>query len=76
MDNANQPAFPTPDKRDSENKLVYSGESGLTKREYIAALLCQGMLANGHAGSFEVISKSAVHGADSLLKRLEENKIS
>lgn len=44
--------------------------TGLTKREYFAAMAMQGYLASG-CGDIAETSKAAVKSADSLLKELE-----
>jgi hypothetical protein len=57
-------AFPSsPDK--------YEPEFGLTKREFIAAMAMQGMLADPDIHErFEVIADEAVQAADALIERL------
>ena len=55
------------------NPEGFPEEFGLTKREYFAARLMQGLC--GHAadyGTFEEMANDAVNAADALLKRLEE----
>lgn len=49
---------------------------GLTKREYIAAMAMQGMLANQFNCSIEsnALAKESISYADALLKQLEESK--
>lgn len=65
MENGKQMAFPT--------KLV-NGElhTGLTKREYFAAIAMQGLLANPNTlNRGGIIATESVIIADSLLKALE-----
>lgn len=65
MTNADSCAFPY--------VAVGLDEPGLTKREYLAALAMQGMLAGG--GSFgPMLARIAVEHADSLLDALDEEK--
>lgn len=66
MENGKQMAFPT--------KLV-NGElhTGLTKREYFAAMTMQGYIGQGYIGKWgiESTAKWSVEMADELLKALE-----
>lgn len=71
-ENADQRAFPV-----TNGGVVHPG---LTKREFIAALAMQGLLANSVVvlptginddKSFEQFSKASVKYADELLKQLE-----
>lgn len=54
--------------------------SGLTKREYFAAMAMQGMLANNlmidniDDGSLNIISQAAARASDALLLALEKSK--
>ncbi len=45
---------------------------GLTKREHIAAMALQGLLAYGAMGSYTDNSEQAVRYADALLERLKK----
>ena len=47
-------------------------DSGLTKREYFAAMALQGLCAQGGYGSPETIATDAVGYADSLSAELEK----
>lgn len=58
--NFNAPAFP-----DEKN-------SGLTKREYFAAMAMQGYLASYGRANAEHVAKIAVECADALLTELEK----
>lgn len=64
-ENKNKPAFPS--------RSIHLG-SGLTKREYFAAMILQGMCAyehvNGPSGG-GVLVQVAVRTADQLIKALE-----
>jgi hypothetical protein len=67
--NGNDNAFPSsPDK--------YNPEFGLTKRELIAAMAMQGLLANnnqeGYWGDF---AERAVKAADALIERLNADPV-
>lgn len=75
MENKDKPIFATP-------KPILKGDhhTGLTKREYFAAMIIQGMFANSDAtketlkqGSdpMTAFAKQAVMSADELLKQLE-----
>jgi hypothetical protein len=59
MDNKNQRAFPNP----------ASGSHGLTKREYFAVSLLQGMIAAGNAQEGRTANR-AIEMADTLLEKL------
>ena len=50
--------------------------TGLTKREYFAAMAMQGALANksAHEKTMEMITKSAVKLADILIEELNKTK--
>lgn len=58
--------------------LAFQGQQGLTKREYLAGLAMQGMLANnamidGHSQhEMTWIAEHAIKQADELLKQLEQ----
>lgn len=76
MDNKNTPAFPvneeTTDRIDAGTKIY----TGLSKREYFAAMAMQGLLAGRWANkerfdcSPETIATFAVNHADQLLNEL------
>ncbi len=68
MENGAMPAFPP-------SALSSGSHCGLTKREYIAAICLQGLLANktSHNRSFWTATHSAVMYADQLLQTLEED---
>lgn len=82
MENGNKPAYPISEEqtdRIDSNVKIYSG---LTKREYFAAMAMQGILANeqlryslcrpGRSG----IQIYALQQADALLQELDQNKLS
>jgi hypothetical protein len=77
MDNKNQPAFPVSEETTDRIDAGTTIYSGLTKREKIAAMALQGMLAKSHAidgmTEHEVnsITADAVMFADELLNKLE-----
>lgn len=83
MKNGDAPAYPvetmwTGDKQVGVQTGNATGfEMGLTKREKIAAMAMQGMLANPSVENFEDgwhvgLSKEAIRHADELLKQLEQ----
>lgn len=59
MDNKNQRAFPNP----------ASGSHGLTKREYFAVTILQGMMAAGNTQEYRTVN-SAIEMADQLLEEM------
>lgn len=72
----NQPAFPAMDMNQNMGidrlELRYKG---MTKRELIAAMAMQGMLANGNLETWmdlNEIPKESLKRADELLKQLEK----
>ncbi len=67
--NGNDAAYPSsPDQ--------YSPEFGLTKRELIAAMAMQGLLADSNAtGEFKQVARLAVLHADALIDELSGNPI-
>jgi hypothetical protein len=74
MKNSEQPAFPineeTTDRVDSGINIY----TGLTKREYFAAMAMQGLLSNKNATSGnnpDYIATRALQHANELLKQLE-----
>lgn len=46
--------------------------SGLTKREYFAALIMQGYMANPNPGAMDISAHRAVEGADMLINELNK----
>ena len=63
-------AFPHAIKSPSGDILL---NSGLTKREYLAALAMSGMCSNAHAfGNHEDLAKWAVADADALIAELNK----
>lgn len=70
MKNSDQPAFPP-----SSEWHGHFEESGLTKREYFAAMAMQGLLSNPRVTDnmeFSRIVFDATYYADQLLKQLEQ----
>jgi hypothetical protein len=59
----NAAAFPTPNG---------TARPGLTKREYYAGLLMQGILASGGGSSAELEARFAVQAADALIAQLNK----
>jgi hypothetical protein len=51
------------------------GNAGLTKREFIAALALQGILACPDKGSLEEAAQAAVMCADALLEKLNAEEL-
>lgn len=67
MNNANDPAFP------NENPDAVPVYSGLTKREYFAAMAMQGILSdasNGIAPNWGRLAQDSLCAADALIKAL------
>jgi hypothetical protein len=69
MNNADMPALPGADTYHPNGQVEY-GATGVTKREYFAAMAMSGLLA-GPYGDCDVLAVCAVDAADALLKRLE-----
>ena len=66
---SNEPAYPVP-----EDNLLSNGtynNSGLTKRELIAAMAMQGLIAANYHVEYEDAAKHAVLHADALLEALK-----
>ena len=64
---------------ESINTIEYNNNyisTGLTKREYFAAMALQGALANkfAHERTIEMITESAVKLADALIEELNKTK--
>ena len=73
-DNRNAPAYPC---GQDVTMGLWKPETGLTKRERIAAMAMQGLLACGEQHdehTATVTAKSAVRLADELLKELEKTR--
>ena len=69
--NADQPAFPY--AIDKPNLVHLDIKPGLTKREYIAAMMAQGIMANfKRSGSIQNVVEYAVLATDKLLVELEK----
>jgi len=69
-ENGKQPAFPTT----SEGAAF--GSQGMSKREKIAAMAMQGLLATATAENLYMIGDMSVEIADALLKALAESEAS
>jgi hypothetical protein len=73
MKNADQPAYPDPlrgGEQSITNQSPHTEPSGLTKREYFAAMAMQGMCANPNMETMN-IPMGAISIADELLRQLE-----
>jgi hypothetical protein len=71
--NPNEPAFSKPAFYHPDGGLD-SPNTGLTKREYFAAMALQGMLAK-YGSDYQVqIAKDAIYWADSLIDELNKTK--
>jgi hypothetical protein len=71
-----QPAFPDPLRGGTQsfsNQNPEKQPTGLTKREYFAGLIMQGLCANANPGSLETNARYSVQAADMLLAELENN---
>ena len=73
IENKNRPAFPTlfEDEHGQQGAI-----GGLTKREYVATLALQGILANSTTSltSIENNVRIAIKHTDEFLKQLKETK--
>ena len=72
--NGKQPIYPYAEvqKYDSGIQSQTTWHQGLTKREYLAALALQGLLANPEADPADPFTTTAITLADSLLAALED----
>lgn len=72
MTKPNESAFPYQDTHPmAESYTMRNSEEGLTKREYFALHLMQGMLANSNIGcSSRDLASEAVGAADLLIEQL------
>jgi hypothetical protein len=66
---ADEPAFLTPTWVHPSGEVVY-GQTGLTKREYFAALMLQGFTASLYSVNLEVAVARSVQLADALIAEL------
>lgn len=76
--NAEQPAFPEPFStyNPKDGGIEHRSVSGLTKREYFAAMAMQGLLACPDVnGSQSELAIDSIDFADALLSALEEKKV-
>jgi len=68
MNDAAYPSYFFPDQ--------YNPEFGLTKRELIAAMAMQGLLADSSSNqSVEVIASTSIRAADALIERLNADPV-
>lgn len=71
------PAFPCVDTHPmTESYSLELVSSGLSKREYFAALALQGLLANPeffHASDHRLLPKKAIEAADGLIDLLDQS---
>lgn len=83
MDNKNQPAFPISEEETDRIDNSVKIYTGLTKREKIAAMAMQGLLANpdyncpsdpSKLPTTSSFAKAALHYADALLTELEKTQ--
>ena len=80
MNNKDMPAMPTPymDQACGGGGELYCDQSGLTKREELAARAMQGILANGSLidvigdAESEWVAMNAIRIADALLAELDK----
>lgn len=66
MTNGNDPVYPITYKDQCEDNF----KSGLTKREYFAAIALQGILSNAHLINHKLAHEIAVESADNLINEL------
>lgn len=76
--NPKDAAFPTfaeatTDRSGDDDKLVFSGFDGVSKREYFAAKALQGLLTNNEGPN--MAAKAAVQAADALIKELIQPRV-
>jgi hypothetical protein len=74
--NGNDPVSATQEYH-SKNFGVVLAKTGLTKREYFAAMAMQGMCANSSLTkiwTYEKIAESSVQQADALIEALNKEK--
>ena len=76
MKNGEQAAYPYEQEFTDGNKSITDQQTGLTKREYFAAMAMQGMVSAGHLKpnqpDVEYAALLSVLAADALLKELEQ----
>lgn len=82
MNNADMPAMPFCESTGKEDNSAYVFSTGLTKREYFAAMSMQGMLSHPdvmrsnedyeHESIAHAVAYQSVIMADALLKELEK----
>lgn len=74
MKNGDQPAYPVTEETTDRIDAGIAIYTGLTKREYFAAMAMQALVTRGenYEGWSENHSKQAIHIADSLLNQLEK----
>jgi hypothetical protein len=71
--NANQPAFPISEEATDRIDADISIYTGLTKREFFAAMAMRGLMANGrHAVFYQRVAADSVEAADKLIAELEK----
>lgn len=77
MSNSNQPAHPTTVHKVKGDNIETVSFTGLTKREHVAALTLQGLLANRHdllgtisSNTAKMYAQKSVQLADYLLNEL------
>lgn len=72
--NANEPAFASPGTPMPNDQFIY-GSVGLTKRELLAAMAMQGLLANQFGDkAAPALARYSTMYADALLAELEKIK--
>lgn len=72
MENKNQPAFPVSEETTDRIDTGTTIYSGLSKREYIAAMAMQGLIAQSNTSRpASEFAKHAVIAADALLEQLK-----
>jgi hypothetical protein len=82
MDNKNQPAFPVMMQQVGDNEYRAAKPSdpkefnrpmaGMSKREYTAIMIMQGICANSNPGSYKQNAEDAVYATDLLLAELKK----
>lgn len=78
MNNKDLPAFPDPQRGSEQsysNQSPWDSPTGLTKREYLATMMMQGLLASWgqhDCGTYEELANDAVLAADLLLTELSK----
>lgn len=73
MEDKDMPAYPVLElKKMGDKFLLDCASTGISKREYFAAMAMQGLMANNFPSSFELFAVRSVSMADALLDQLNK----